>query len=243
MHPKWEPECLAERAAGSIGKNSDLSGHLIAVARTLSEPLDMEPNLVGLRKHSRIQEPQGGRGTDFGAWMQVCVYEEGSLLSSESGRPRSKVKTIHPILSPHLRGNTSEMTGLRVNAIKRHSSGGGCCCSHSYPAAVYTISGASNLGLGEVSHATICNTPGASSCLPQLYLKDHVWCDKGGVNCHCCFCFHPLIFAQPPGNPPPRQADSFNLFLPVSEFVAATGMVNRGSEGSEVRLLEEEREG
>lgn len=91
--------------------NSGLSGHLIAVAGTLSEPLDMGPNLVGLRKHSRTQEPLGW-GADFGAWMKVCVYEEGRLLSSESGRPRSKVKAIHPILLPHVRGNKSEMTGL-----------------------------------------------------------------------------------------------------------------------------------
>lgn len=91
----------------------------------------------------------------MGAWMQVCVYEEGPLLSSESGRPRNKIKTTHPILSPHLRGNKSEMTSLLwVNAIKKHSLGGGCCGSHFYPAALYAISGASSLGLRQVNHVT-----------------------------------------------------------------------------------------
>lgn len=90
-------------------KNSGLSRYLIAVARASGH--DMGLNLVGLRKHSRTQEPLGW-GADFGAWMKVCVYEESPLLSSESGRPRSKVKTIHPILPPQLRGNKPEMTGL-----------------------------------------------------------------------------------------------------------------------------------
>lgn len=47
-------------------KNSDRSGHLIAVAGTLSEPLDMGPNLVGLRKHSKTQEPLG--------WVQTLGH-------------------------------------------------------------------------------------------------------------------------------------------------------------------------
>jgi hypothetical protein len=66
----------------------------------------------------------------------------------------AKSKTIHPILSPHLRGNKSEVTGLLwVNAIKKHSSGGSGGGSHSRPASLYTISGASSLSLGQVSHA------------------------------------------------------------------------------------------
>lgn len=39
------------------------------------------------------------------------------------------------------------------------------------------------------------------------------------------YCYtHPLILAQPPREPL-RQADCITLFLPDSEFVAATGMV------------------
>lgn len=47
----------------------------------------------------------------------------------------------------------------------------------------------------------------------------------------------------PAPSEPLGQADSFNLFLPDSEFVAATGMVNEVSEDSDVSLLEEERGG
>lgn len=84
-------------------KNSDLSGHLTAVARALSEPLDKEPNSGGSQKTLKGSGTPGVRCRLWG----MDADGGGSLLSPESGGSRSKIKNVNPILPLYLRGNKS----------------------------------------------------------------------------------------------------------------------------------------